>query len=74
MPCGVEPKRDTFATWGTTGLLERCAAMESSIQKLKSLARQSRALSYVVTDRERSQSLESLAQLYERQAAELEGA
>jgi len=48
--------------------------MESSIQKLKSLARQSRALSFVVTNRERSQSLESLAQLYERQAAELEAA
>jgi hypothetical protein len=48
------------------------AGMDGSPQKLRSLARQSRALSFMVTDRERASALQSLARLYEKQAAEVE--
>ena len=48
------------------------ADMDGSPQKLRSLARQSRALSFMVTDRQRASALQSLARLYEKQAADLE--
>jgi hypothetical protein len=41
-------------------------------QKLRALARQTRAFSLTVSDRERARVLQSLARLYEQQAAELE--
>jgi hypothetical protein len=46
--------------------------MDESAQKLRSLARQSRALALIVADEKRTKSLQSLARLYERQAVELE--
>jgi hypothetical protein len=46
--------------------------MADASEKLRALARQSRALSTLVQDSSRAQSLLSLASLYERQAAEIE--
>ena len=65
-------KRDTSASFGTAVHHVRCIVMDSSSQKLRSLARQSRALSIVVRDQKRAESLQSLARLYDRQAIELE--
>jgi len=48
------------------------ARMDGASQKLRSLARQSRALGGVVSDRERADALEALARLYEKQARDLE--
>lgn len=48
------------------------AAMGEDSHKLRSLARQSRALAKTVSDRQRSAALEALASLYERQATEME--
>jgi hypothetical protein len=41
-------------------------------QKLRSLARQTRALAGTVSGRERADALRALARLYEQQAGELE--
>ena len=46
--------------------------MASASEKLRALARQSRTLSAMVPDAQRSRSLLSLASLYEQQAAEIE--
>ena len=46
--------------------------MDGSAQKLRALARQSRALSLMVKDVQRVRALESLARLYDEQAAEIE--
>ena len=46
--------------------------MATASEKLRALARQSRTLSTMVTDRKQSESLISLASLYERQAQEIE--
>jgi hypothetical protein len=48
------------------------ASMASASEKLRALARQSRTLSAMVPDAQRSRSLLSLASLYEQQAAEIE--
>ena len=49
-----------------------CPTMATASQKLRALARQSRTLSSMVSDRKRAQSLIALASLYERQALEIE--
>ena len=46
--------------------------MDGGTQKLRSLARQTRALAGTVTDRGRADALQSLARLYETQAYELD--
>lgn len=46
--------------------------MSEGAQKLRLLASQSRSLSRTVRDRGRAQMLRGLAELYERQAVELE--
>ena len=46
--------------------------MDGSTQKLRSLARQTRALAGTVTGRERVDALQALARVYEKQADELE--
>jgi hypothetical protein len=46
--------------------------MDIGAQKLRALARQSRTLSLVVKDMQRARALESLARLYDEQAAEIE--
>ena len=46
--------------------------MDESARKLRSLARQSRALSLIVMDPQRAQALQALARIYDRQAAELD--
>lgn len=48
------------------------ACMTHGSEKLRALARQSRAMSMLVRDPVRARSLISLADLYERQAAEIE--
>jgi len=48
------------------------ASMDSGAEKLRSLARQSRALAGLISDRARVDALQGLARLYEKQAAELE--
>jgi len=47
--------------------------MSDGAQKLRALAKQSRVLSRDAVDRERAKTLRALAELYERQAADLEG-
>jgi hypothetical protein len=49
-------------------------AMSDGIEKLRGLAKQARVLSQSVPDRHRSKMLQGLAQLYEDQAQQLEGA
>ena len=49
-----------------------CLTMATASEKLRALARQSRTLSSMVSDRKRAQSLIALASLYERQALEIE--
>jgi hypothetical protein len=46
--------------------------MDGATQKLRSLARQTRALAGTVTGGERADALQALARLYEKQADELE--
>jgi hypothetical protein len=70
--CVFWSKGDTGTTFGTTACTGDLSVMDDSAQKLRSLARQSRALSAVVPEAGRAQSLQSLARLYERQAFELE--
>ena len=41
-------------------------------QKLRSLARQSRALACMISDRKRAEALQALGRLYEKQADDLE--
>ena len=45
--------------------------MDGGAQKLRSLARQTRTFSVVVTDAERANALQALARLYENQAMDL---
>jgi hypothetical protein len=66
---GTEPDK-----WELLLHHKRYSEMDECAQKLRSLARQSRALALIVADHERAKSLERLARLYERQAAELEPA
>jgi len=46
--------------------------MAGDPEKLRSLARQSRAFAGTVSDRQQAEALRGLARLYEKQAAELE--
>ena len=46
--------------------------MDNGPQKLRSLARQSRAFALTVSDRQRVEALRALARLYEQQALDLE--
>ena len=46
--------------------------MDGGTRKLRSLARQTRALAGTVMGRERADALQALARLYEKQADELE--
>jgi hypothetical protein len=46
--------------------------MDDGSQKLRSLARQTRALAGTVSDRERADALQALARVYEKQADDLE--
>ena len=46
--------------------------MHDGPQKLRSLARQTRAFAGTVPDRERADALQALARLYEKQAEDLE--
>jgi hypothetical protein len=48
--------------------------MDDASEKLRSLARQTRALSGAVSDRKRADALNALARLYEQQAKEVEAA
>ncbi len=68
------PIGDSVPQIGTVVDDKRYSEMDESARKLRSLARQSRALALMMADKERAKSLESLARLYERQAAELEPA
>lgn len=54
------------------GLTDATRRMAGGTQKLRSLARQTRALAGAVTGRERADALQALARLYEKQADELE--
>lgn len=65
-------KQDICRAPGTGERRLRCSNMDLATQKLHSLARQARALSATVPDRRRAYALEALAQLYERQAKEVE--
>jgi uncharacterized protein YaiL (DUF2058 family) len=47
-------------------------AMSDGVQKLRALAKQSHVMSRHAVDRERARTLRSLAELYERQATDLE--
>ena len=47
-------------------------AMSDGVQKLRALAKQSRVMSRQAVDRERARTLRLLAELYDRQAADLE--
>jgi hypothetical protein len=46
--------------------------MKGASQKLRSLARQSRALACTLSDRQRVEALQSLARLYDKQAEDFE--
>lgn len=46
--------------------------MSDGVQKLRALAKQSHVMSRQAVDRERARTLRSLAELYERQAIDLE--
>lgn len=58
--------------WEQVTYHDRSAAMDEAPEKLRALARQARALSATPIDRQRSQALNALARLYERQARDLE--
>ena len=64
-------KEDIGSASGTIERAKRCAAMDEGAQKLRSLARQSRAFAAVVAERQRARSLEALAKVYDRQANEI---
>jgi hypothetical protein len=68
-PC-VE--RGHFPTFGTPEPNGRSGRMDDAAQKLRSLARQSRALSAATRNQQRANALQALARLYEKQAKELE--
>jgi hypothetical protein len=57
---------------GTESFAKRLAGVDNAPEKLRSLARQSRALAGLASDRARAQALHSLARLYEQQASECE--
>ena len=65
-------RKGTPADNSELSLTLRDIPVDESAPKLRSLARQSRALALIVADEKRTKSLQSLARLYERQAAELE--
>jgi hypothetical protein len=58
--------------WEQVAYHGRSAEMDQAPEKLRALARQARALSAMAIDRHRSQALDTLARLYERQAKDLE--
>jgi len=60
--------------WNTEREWGALAGMGDASQKLRSLARQSRALSSATANRQRADALQALARLYEKQADELEAA
>ena len=68
----LAPKQDDRSIVRNIAARLSASPTVSGSQKLRSLARQSRALSATVTDRQRVKALQSLARLYEDQAAELE--
>jgi len=65
-------KRTSVSTTGTGVVPSAYRAMCDSAQKLRAMAKQTRVLSRTATDTQGAQALQSLAELYERQAVEIE--
>jgi len=68
----IAPKLDSRAPAEQPCLARGFARMAYGSEKLRALARQSRAMSMLARDPHRARSLLSLASLYERQAVEAE--